>query len=326
VVLDGQKVLVTGAAGLVGSNLIRRLVREGASVRGTIHQRRPADSDDRVEYVSCDLVLKDDCKRVIDDVRYVFHCAANSAGAAVTAATPMLHVTSNLTMNTHLLEAAYAADIEKFIWLGSTTAYPPCGNRPVKEEEILDSEPYSTYFCTGWEKRMMEILCQMYGEKLSEPMTTIVLRPTNIYGPNDEFDPARSRVTAALIKKVVDREDPIEVWGTGNDVRDHIFVEDVVDAMIIAVKNITRYATFNIGLGRGYSVRQLLKMILEIERYDNANVIYNASQPSMIPVRLIDTVRAESILGFRASTNLWDGLTKTIKWYRSSGRSRESVR
>ena len=316
--LNGKKVLVTGAAGLVGSNLILRLVREGASVRGTIHQRRPADSDDRVDYVTCDLTLPEDCNRIMDGVRYVFHCACKSMGAAARDTLPMSYVSRNLVMNTQMLEAAYGARVEKFVWLGSTTAYPLSGHRRVKEEEILEGDPYPAYFFVGWEKRFMEILCKMYGEKLPKAITTIVLRPTNIYGPNDNFDPATSRVTAALIRKVIERHDPLEVWGMGEEIRDHIYVDDVVQAMLMALDKINSYVTLNVGSGKGHSVKDVLQTILEIERYDNAKIVFDPSKPTMIPIRLVDTTQAEAVLGFTAKTNLREGLQKTIDWYKKS--------
>lgn len=314
----GQKVLVTGGSGFTGVNLIARLLKEGASVRATVHCKSPVAIDERVEYVRCDLTTVTDCQKAVEGVRYAFHCAAVTSGAAVTAATPMVHVTPNIVMNTQLLEAAYAAHVEKFLWLGSTTGYPLTGKHPVKEEEMYEGEPYDKYFFVGWMKRFTEVLCRMYGEKLVRPMTTIVLRPTNIYGPNDDFEPATSHVTAATIRKVVERQTPIEVWGTGEDVRDLIYVDDMVEAMVRAMEKVKSYTAINIGLGRGYRIKDILQLILELDGYTNASVVFNPSKPTMIPIRLIDTTRAQALLGFQADTDLRTGLVRTIKWYRES--------
>ena len=308
--------LVTGAAGLVGSNLIARLLSEQAKVRATLHRNTQTARSDGVEYIICDLTRNEDCEKSVEGIRYVFHCAAKSVGAAGMATASMGHVTPNILMNAQMLAAAYTARVEKFLWLGSTTAYPLTGNRPVREEEILAAEPYEKYFFVGWEKRMMEILCQMYGEKLAKPLTTIVLRATNIYGPNDDFKPETSRVTAALLKKVAERQDPIEVWGSGEDVRDHIYVDDVVDAMLMALAKVESYTAFNIGSGRGYNVKEILAVMLEIEGYKDAKTVFAREKPTMIPVRLVDTRKAENILGFKAKTELYQGLRMTLDWYK----------
>lgn len=315
---QNRKVLVTGPTGLVGSNLIKRLLSEKAIVRATLHRREPVVVDDRIEYVRCDLTKGEDSKRVVEGMGYVFHCAAQTSGAAATASMPMVHVTPNILINSQMLEAAYEAQVEKFLWLSSTTGYPPSGNRPIREEEMFEGEPYDKYFFMGWTKRFTEILCRMYGEKIPRPMTTIVLRPTNIYGSNDDFEPATSHVTPALIRKVVERQDPLEVWGTGDDVRDLIYVDDIVEAMLRAMEKIESYTAINIGLGKGYSVKEILQMILELDRYTDARVVFAVSKPTMIPIRLVDMTKAETVLGFKANTDLREGLRKTIEWYRKS--------
>ena len=316
--LKGEKVLVAGATGLVGSNLIARLLNEGADVRATIHRRKPVVDDDRIEYVSADLTRAEDCRAVVRNVRYVFLCAASTSGAAAIQTTPMIHVTPNVVMNSQMLESAYHADVEKFVWLSSTTGYPVSGEKAITEDEMFDGEPYEKYFFVGWMKRFTEVLCRMYGEKLVEKMTTLVLRPTNIYGPGDDFEFATSHVLPALVRKVVERWDPLEVWGDGNDVRDLIYVDDMVEAMLLAINKLDAYAALNIGLGKTYSVKDILRLAMEIDGFANAKITYNASKPTMIPIRRVDVSKAESLLGFRAQVDLAEGLEKTIAWYRAN--------
>jgi len=313
---SGANVLVAGGAGFVGTNLIQRLLSLGANIRATVHRKAPVIQDKRIEYIRCDLTKMEDCREVVSDMDYVFMCAASTSGAAVIQSTPLVHVTPNIVMNAQMLEAAYFAKVKKFVWLSSNAAYPPSGNRPVKEEELLDGDPYETYFGVAWMKRYTEILCRMYSEKLKNPMATVVLRPSNIYGPYDDFEFETSHVMAALIRRVVERHNLIEVWGTGNDIRDWIYIDDFIDAMMLAAEKIESYDPINIGFGRGYSIKQALKIMLEVDGYTDAKIKFNPSKPSMIPIRLIDTTKAETILGFKAKTGLREGIKKTVEWYR----------
>ena len=313
----GKRILVTGATGLIGSNLLERLLKEGATLRATLHRREAVIKSPLIEYMKCDLTRAEDCRRAVEGMHYVYLCAANSSGAAMISATPMIHVTPNILINTQMLEAAYESGVEKFIWLGSTVAYP-VSDKPMKEDQLLVGEPFHKYFFAGWAKRFTEILCQMYGEKLAKPMTTIVLRPTNVYGPHDDFELATSHVIPALIRKTVERWDPMEIWGDGSEVRDAIYVGDMVEAMVLAATRLERYAAINIGLGRGYSVRDLLKIILELDGYENAKIKFDASKPTMIPLRLVNTSKAEKLLKFRAGTDIREGLRRTLEWYRQS--------
>ena len=313
-----QNVLVTGAAGLIGSCAVRRLFEAGADVRATYHRAEPGPRVEGVEYTKADLTKADDCQKAGQEISFVFHCAAHTPGAGATASDPLASVTSNLIIDARMLEAAYGAGVKKFLWLGSTTAYPPTGERPVKEEEMFSGEPFEKYFFVGWSKRFTEVLCRMYGEKLSKPMTTIVLRLAYVYGPGDSFDPAVSHVIPALIRKVVERQDPLEVWGTGEDVRDPLYVDDAVSAMLLAAEKIERYDVFNIGLGKGYSVKEMLETILKLDGFPNAKIEFDSSKPAMIPVRRVDVSKAERVLGFRAATDLAEGLRETITWYREA--------
>lgn len=313
-----KKVLVAGASGLIGSNLITRLLDEGAVVRASINRRLPLITDERIEYVTADLTRGGECRRIVEGAELVFLCAAYTTGAADVVKTPLAHVTPNILINTQMLEAAHQAGVKKFVWLSSSTAYPPSGERRIREEEMFDGDPHPKSFFAGWMKRSMEVLCRMYGEKIAKPMTTIVLRPTNVYGINDKFDPAISHVIPALIRKVVERQDPIEVWGTGEEVRDMIYVDDMVEAMALAAEKVDGYGVFNIASGRPVKIRDIVDLIIELDGYRGARVVFDPTKPTTFPIRLLDTTRAEEILGFHAKTDLRDGIGRTIEWYRKT--------
>jgi GDP-L-fucose synthase len=316
VLFKDKRILVAGATGLIGSHLTRRLLAEGARVRATHWKRDIALRHPALEPMRADLTRGEECRRVVRDMEWVFLCAASTSGAATIQATPMVHVTPNVLINSQMLESAYEAGVAKFVWLSSTVAYPS-SDRPMKEDEMFQGEPFEKYYFAGWTKRFTEILCRMYGEKLARTMATLVLRPTNVYGPDDDFEFATSHVIPALIRKVVERWDPLEVWGDGSEVRDAIYVDDMVEAMVLAAQKLERYDTINIGLGQGHTVNEMLKMLLELDGWKDARIVYDRSKPTMIPIRLIDTAKAERVLGFRAKVGLREGLKRTLEWYRA---------
>lgn len=312
---EGKSVLVAGGAGFVGVNLIKRLLKCGANVTATLHKKPVVIDDGHIKYIRCDLTKREDCQRAVEGVDYVFMCAANTSGAAVMEKTPLVHVTPNVVMNTLMLEAAYEAGVRKFLFISSNTVYP-VANHPVKEDEMIPGQMFEKYFCVGWMKQFTEILCQMYAEKIKKTMKTVVVRPANIYGPNDDFEWETSHVLPALIRKVVERHDPIEVWGDGNDIKDFIYIDDFVEGILLAMEKLETFVPMNIATGVPCSIRQALDAILQADGYTDANIIFDSSKPTMIPKRLIDTTRAKQLLGFEAGTSIAEGIKKTVDWYR----------
>jgi GDP-L-fucose synthase len=228
---------------------------------------------------------------------------------------PLVHVTPNVVMNTLALEAAYKAGVKKFLFISSNTVYPDV-DHPVREDEMMSGELFEKYFCVAWMKRFSEILCRMYAEKIKKPMMTVVVRPANIYGPYDDFEWATSHVVPALIRKVVERHSPLEVWGDGSDVKDLIYVDDFIDGMLLAMEKINQFDPVNIATGRPCSIKDVLNAILEVDGFADAKIVFNTSKPTMIPKRLIDVTKAKKLLGFEAKTSLKDGIKKTVQWYR----------
>jgi len=317
-IFNGKNVLVTGGAGFIGANLVQKLVLLGANVRATIHRKGPVIVNDKIKYINCDLLKAEDCKKIVEGMDYVFMCAANTSGAAVIATTPLVHVTPNIIMNSQMLEAAYLAKVKKFVFISSNAAYPPSADRPVKEEEMFDADPYDIYFGVAWMKRFTEILCRLYSGKLKNPMPCVVVRPSNIYGTYDDFDFATSHMMAATLRKVAERHDPIKIWGSGDDIRDLIYIDDFIEGLLLATEKINSFDAINIAQGKAYSLKEILRMALETEGYENARIEYDSSKPSMIPVRLIDTNKAKKLLNFTAKTDIREGITKTMSWYRQT--------
>jgi GDP-L-fucose synthase len=314
----GKNVLVAGAAGFIGTNLALALAARGARLRLTIHEK-PLRVRIPAEILTLDLRQPAHCEQAVDGMDYVFLCAAHTSGAAVIRTTPLVHITPNVLINTLMLEAAHRARIAKFCFISSGAAYPPTADRPVQEAEMFDGDPHDVYFAAGWMKRYAEVLCRTYAEKIPQPMPTLVVRPSNVYGPYDKFDFAVSHVTAALIRRVVERHRPLEVWGTGEDIRDLIYVDDFIEGMLAAFATDQPFLAINICAGTGHSVRQILQKLLAIDGYEDADVRYDSSRPRTIPVRLMDGSLARRHFAFEPRTSLEEGLRRTLEWYRQNG-------
>jgi len=311
----GVKILVTGGTGFVGVNLIQRLLSLGANVRATIHRRSPIVNNEHIEYVQTDLTSPEDCRKAAEGIDYVFMCAANTSGAAVMEKTPLVHLTPNLIMNALMLEASYEANVKKFLFISSNTVYPVT-DQPAQENDVIN-EFYDKYFIVAWMKRFSEIMCEMYATKIKKPMTTIVIRPANIYGPYDDFEWETSHVLPALIRRVVERHNPITVWGDGSDIKDFIYIDDMINGLLLAMERINGFDFLNIASGKQYVLKDLLNLMIGIEGYDGAVINYDTSKPTMIPKRLIDTQKAKSALGFETKTPIEEGLKITINWYKN---------
>ena len=309
-----KNILITGSAGFVGTNLVKRLVGLGANVTGTIFNKKPQDPIDTVSYIKVDLTNKADCRKVCAGMDYIFMCAANSSGASVMEKAPLTHLTPNVVMNALMLESAYSEGVKKFAFISSNTVYPLTNDAVIEADANYDF--YEKYHIVGWMKMFSEEMCKMYSKHIKTPMKTLVVRPGNLYGPFDKYNKNESKVIAALIRRFVEKQNPLEVWGDGNDIKDFIYIDDFIDGLISTFKKEKIDGPINIASGQPTTIKDIINALILISESCDLNVQYDASKPTLIPVRLISTNLVKKEINFSPKYSIYEGLDKTYNWYK----------
>lgn len=309
------RILITGGAGLVGQNLTNRLIEDGyTDITVHVHTRKPRIMHESVKYVHGNLTEYKNCLEITKNIDCVVHAAASTSNAVDTVQDPLAHVTPNVAMNNFLIDGAYRNKVSKYIFISSNTVYPPKGDNPVEETDFLFNEPYPVYFPVGWMKRYAEVQCELYAKYLPSPMTTVVIRPANLYGPHDKYDFAKCHVTPATIRKVADNLNPIPVWGDGTELRDLLYINDFVEAVQLVIEKQDTYDVYNVGSNNVYSVNDVLFTMKQLVGNNNP-IEYVKGKPSMIPTRRISSDKIKHNLGWTAKTPLHIGLQRAYDWY-----------
>lgn len=307
----GKAVLVTGGSGFVGTHIVAELLKEGAKIRVPIHKRPMVINDKGIETIDADLTIYQDCLRAVRGVEYVFHAAGPVGSAAI--GTPMANITTNLILFANVLQASWEENVERFLVLSSSTVYPS-SEYPIKEEEMEGGQPHPSYLGYGWMRRYFEYLGKFVA--LQSKMKIAILRPTAIYGEWDNFDPRTCHVIPALIHKAAQREDPYEVWGSGEEVRDFIHVRDLARGCLSILEKYAVCDAVNIGYGRGLKIKEIVKIILQASGHKDAKIRFDKTKPINIPTRVVDTSKAIRILGFKPNISIEEGIHQTVEWYK----------
>jgi GDP-L-fucose synthase len=298
------RTLVTGGGGFVGSHLVERLQAAGHDV--FVARRRDYD-----------LTRWDDAQRLFDDARpeLVFHLAAEVGGIGANRANPGRYWYANLMMGAHVLELSRVGGVRKLVVAGTVCAYPKHTPVPFREDDLWNGYPEETNAPYGVAKKSILVGAQAYREQYG--LDTIYLLPANLYGPRDNFDLETSHVIPALIRKMLEANDEVVLWGDGSPTREFLYVDDCVDALLLAAERYDGADPVNIGTGVETPIRELAETIAELTGFDG-ELVWDTSMPNGQPRRHLDATRAEQLFGFRAKTQLRDGLARTIAWYRES--------
>ena len=303
---EGQRVLVTGGGGMIGRSLVKMLLERGAKI--TIADLTiPSDLPEGVDFKRADLRYFDQCQKLcLGEADYVFNLVGVKGSPKMCAEQPADFMVPMLQFNTNMMEAARLAKVKWYLYTSSVGVYHPA--EVFKEDDVWGTFPSPNDRFAGWAKRMGELQAEAYSIQYGWDKVSIV-RPANVYGRYDNFDPANAMVIPSLIRKAHENE-ILEVWGDGSPVRDFIHADDVARGMIFVVENeITK--PVNLGSGDGLTIRTIAETIA---REFDRDIQWLIDKPAGDLKRVFDMSRAKSY-GFTTEVSIEDGIADTIRWF-----------
>jgi len=301
----GKNVLVTGGTGLIGRQVVDILCDAGADVKIVSLDKISVNA--KAEHIHGDLTSFDFCKEITQDVDFVFHLAGIKGSVEVTKAKPASFFVPLLMMNTNVLEACRINHVQKVVYTSSIGAYTSA--EVFKETENLDGPPMDMF--PGWAKRMAELQIQAYKIQYNVNNFSVV-RPCNVYGPGDNFDPKSAMVIPSLMYRIYHKEDPVVIWGDGSAIRDFAYSRDVAEGVILALHYGTKSGFVNLGSGKGYSIRELVETL---NSFIDFSYEFDTTKSSGFPKRIMDISLARKLIHYNPTTTLLDGLKETWNWF-----------
>ena len=299
------KIYVAGHRGLVGSAIVRNLEDKGyTNIICRTHKE-------------LDLTNQEAVRRFFEEEKpeYVFLAAAKVGGIHANNTYPADFIYDNLMIQNNVIKAAHDFEVKKLLFLGSTCIYPKMAPQPIKEEYLLTgsleetNEAYAVAKIAGLE--MCKFFKRQYGDNFISCM------PTNLYGPNDNFDLKNSHVLPALIRKFheakVNNSEAVEVWGTGTPLREFLYVDDMADACVFLMENYDGEQHVNIGTGEEVSIRELAETVKEVVGFDG-ELVFNTEMPDGTP-RKLTTVDKLHGLGWKHKVSLDKGIRLAYNWF-----------
>lgn len=310
-----SKVYVAGNRGLVGSAIVRMLHRKGyTNILST-----PSSH--------WDLRRQEDVERFfrINTPEYVFLAAAKVGGIGANKDYPGHFIYDNLMIQSNIIHAARKFGVKKLLFLGSSCIYPKMCEQPIKEEYLLTGPLEPTNDAYAIAKIAGIKMCQAYRKQYG--FNAISLMPTNLYGPNDNFDLETSHVLPAMIAKFdastrdgyfIDQGGPyhlpVVLWGDGSPKREFLYVDDLADACFVAMQKYNSSEPLNVGTGEDISIKELAEIVGEVSEYPG-QIVWDDEKPNGTPRKLLDVSRIKKI-GWSPKVSLREGIKKTYEWYR----------
>lgn len=298
-------IFVAGHAGLVGSAVVRRLESEGFT--NILTARR--DQLDLRDQAAVNYWFR------ANRPQYVYLVAGTVGGILANSTRPAEFLYDNMMIHATVVHAAHLFGVEKLLYLGSSCIYPRLAPQPITEDALLTgpleptNEAYALAKITGIK------LCDAY--RFQYGCNFISAMPTNLYGPNDNFDLESSHVLPALIRKFHDArergDDTVEIWGTGTPRREFLHVDDLADACVFLMRVYEEPGPINVGTGVDVTIRELAETVRDIV-YPDVELVFDTSKPDGMPRKVLDVSRINA-LGWKPTIELRDGIAATYQWF-----------
>jgi len=304
-----SRVLVAGANGMVGSAIVRNLESKGYTniIKGT---------RDDVDFTNQDETERYFCS---EEPEYVFIAAAKVGGIMANNNYKAEFLTENLQIQTNLIQQSYNFGIKKLLFLGSSCIYPKFATQPITEDQLMTGPLESTNDAYAIAKITGIMMCQAYRQQYG--FNAISLMPTNLYGPNDNFDLETSHVLPAMIAKFHAALDhskywEVKLWGDGSAMREFLHVDDLAEACYVCMQNYEESGHINVGTGEDVTIKELAETVANVVGYDR-EINWDITKPNGTPRKVMNVDRIKS-LGWEPKIGLREGIEKTYQWYKEN--------
>lgn len=304
-----KRIAVTGSSGMIGREVVSMLIERGAKVR-CVDIVQPIENNSDIEFYQADLTSLNSCLSAFEDIEFVIACAGIKGSPEACLKYPAKFFVPMVQFNTNCMAAAKACGVEGYVYISSVGVYQP--SEKFVEDDVWKGFPSTNDWFGGWAKRIGELQAEAYRIE-GEWDKVKVIRPANVYGNFDNFDPKGSMVVPSIIRKVFDASDGyINALGNGKPIRDFVHASDVARACLFMIEKDIK-ETINVGSGVGCSIQELVQTVISVSG-KSLEIRWSDKNSDGDSIRLMDISRAER-LGLSPQTTLKDGIEQTYTWY-----------